>query len=138
MGGGAGRGSAGKSVGQTALGGGDLGGLRRHLQASSITMGNYQKQLNACQTQLSPTGNISFSAGKASGAGLVLSKPGAGNSGSVDLSFNAGSTASGTTCVSASATPATAANRPWFAPNQGGRATFGVFKSPIIYSRENY
>ena len=108
------------------------------LAASSITMGNYQKQLNACETQLSPTGNISFSAGKASGAGLVLSKPGAGNGGSVDLSFNAGSTASGNTCVSASATPATAANRPWFAPNQGGRATFGVFKSPIIYSRENY
>ena len=108
------------------------------LPASSITMGNYQKQLNACETQLSPSGNISLSAGKASGAGLVLSKPGAGNSGSVDLSFNAGSTASGNTCVSASATPATAANQPWFAPNQGGRATFGVFKSPIIYSRENY
>ena len=108
------------------------------LPASSLTMGNYQKQLNACETQLSPTGNVSFSAGRASGAGLVLSKPGAGNAGSVDLSFNVGSAASGNTCVAAATAPATAANRPWFTPNQGGRATFGIFKSPIIYSRENY
>ncbi|MCY7307485.1 MAG: LamG domain-containing protein [Rhodoferax sp.] len=108
------------------------------LPTSSISMGNYQKQLNACETQLSPVGSISIVAGKASGSGLLLSRPGATNAGSVDLSFNAGATASGITCVGAAAIPATAANLPWFGPNQGARATFGVFKSPIIYSRENY
>ena len=108
------------------------------LPTSSIPMGNYQKLLNACETRLSPVASISFVAGKASGSGLLLSRPGANNSGSVDLTFNVGATASGTTCVGALAIPATAANLPWFGPNQGARATFGVFKSPIIYSRENY
>lgn len=108
------------------------------LPMASITMGNYLKQLNACETQLSPTGNVTLAAGKLPGAGLVLTKPGAGNAGSVDLAINVGATASGNTCVAASESAAIAANMPWFGPNLSARATFGIYKSPLIYRRENY
>ncbi len=108
------------------------------LPMSSITLGNYVGQLNACETQLSPTGSITFSAGKLPGAGLVLSRPGAGNSGSVQLQVNVSNVAAGRTCVGATESNATAANLPWFGPNQDARATFGLYKSRLIYSRENY
>lgn len=108
------------------------------LPASSIAMGNYQKQLAACETQLTPAGNLVFSAGKPTGVGLVLTKPGAGNAGSVDLSINTTATAAGNTCVSGTPGAAAAANLPWFGSPTPARATFGVFKSPIIYGRENY
>ena len=101
-------------------------------------MGSYVAPLAPCATRLSPGTTISFVAGKPVGAGLVLTKPGAGNAGSVMLIVNAGATATGNTCVGASQSAATAANLPWFGPNQGARATFGIFKSPIIYGRENY
>ncbi|MDO8447624.1 MAG: LamG-like jellyroll fold domain-containing protein [Rhodoferax sp.] len=105
---------------------------------SSITMGNYLKQLNACETQLSPAGNVTMVAGKLPGTGLVLTKPGANNAGSVDLAINVSGIAAGNTCVGAAQSAATAANMPWFGPNQGARATFGIYRSPLIYRRENY
>lgn len=103
---------------------------------SSIKMGNYLGQLNACETKLSPTGNVTLTAGKLSG--LVLTKPGAANAGSVDLAINVSATATGNTCVGAAQSAATAANMLWFGPNLGARASFGVYKSPLIYRRENY
>lgn len=106
--------------------------------AASVRMGNFQKQLSACETRITPANNLVFAAGRPVGAGLVLGKPGAGNGGSVDLAINIDSVASGSTCVALSPSAATAANLPWLGPNIGARATFGVFKSPIIYSRENY
>lgn len=105
---------------------------------SSIAMGNYQSPLSACETQLSPAGSVTMVAGALPGTGLLLTKPGAGNAGSVDLTINVGSVPSGNTCVGTTQSAATAANMPWFGPNLGARATFGVFKSPIIYRRENY
>ena len=108
------------------------------IPASSIVMGNYLNLLSACKTQMLTVGNLSILAGKPAGSGLTLTAPGAGNAGSVDLRINAGAAASGNTCVSAAQSAATAANLPWFGPNLGARATFGVFKSPIIYRRENY
>ena len=108
------------------------------IPVSSIVMGNYLNLLSACKTQLLTVGNLSILAGIPAGPGLTLTAPGAGNAGSVDLRINAGATASGNTCVSAAQSAATAANLPWFGPNLGARATFGVFKSPIIYRRENY
>jgi MSHA biogenesis protein MshQ len=106
------------------------------LPASSIAMSNYRNNLVACETQL----------GYGSGSGalvngvtktLRLTKPGAGNSGSVDLTLNLTS-ASGNTCNSATASSATAANIPWFGNNPVSRATFGIYKTPIIYMRENF
>jgi MSHA biogenesis protein MshQ len=62
----------------------------------------------------------------------------AGCSGSVDLAFNVSNTAAGNICLSTTSSAATAANQPWFGPNIGGRATFGIYRSPLIYLRENY
>ena len=108
------------------------------IPVSSITMGNYLKQLSACKTQLSPTSSVTMSAGKLSATALVLTKPGANNSGSVDLAMNLGATPSGSVCLGTTASSATAANMLWFGTNPTARAVFGVIKSPIIYARENY
>ena len=106
--------------------------------ASAIQMGSYTENLNNCETQLSPTSSQTLAAGRLSS--LQLSKPGKGNSGSVLLTLNVSATpvASATTCVSVTATPATAANMPWFGTNPAARATFGKYRSPLIYLRENY
>jgi hypothetical protein len=108
------------------------------LPISSISMGNYSKQLNACETRLTPVGNVVMDAGKL--PGLRLSSPGAPNAGSVDLAINVGAAAVGNNCVSpdGSVSAATAADMPWFGVRQGARATFGIYKSPIIYQREIY
>jgi MSHA biogenesis protein MshQ len=66
-----------------------------------------------------------------------LTKPGAGNNGSVDLTLNLNSV-SGNTCISSTASLATTANTPWLGTNPLSRATFGIFKTPIIYMRENF
>jgi MSHA biogenesis protein MshQ len=94
--------------------------------------------LVACETQLSPMGSPVLVGGKLP---LKLTKPGKGNNGTVGLALNIGSAAVGSTCVSSSgaSTPATAASLPWFGiVNPAGRAAFGVFKTPLIYRRENY
>lgn len=108
------------------------------LNLSSISMSGYTGNLSACETQISPTSTQTLSAGKVPGEGLVLSRPGQGNSGSVLLTLNVGALASGNTCVTSSTSAATAAQRPWFGSNPAARATFGVYKSPLIYLRENY
>lgn len=100
--------------------------------ASSIAMGNYKYNLIACETQLSGTGTMS--SGKTT---ATLTKPGAGNNGSVDLTLNL-SSASGSTCTTSTASTATAASIPWFGTNPLSRATFGIFKTPVIYMRENF
>jgi uncharacterized repeat protein (TIGR01451 family) len=105
------------------------------LPAGSIAMGNYLGNLNACETRISPATTLLFAGGLSS---LTLSRPGAGNSGSVDLSVNEGATATGKTCLSASEANAVGGNVPWFGPNLGARAAFGLYKAPLIYMRENY
>jgi MSHA biogenesis protein MshQ len=104
----------------------------------SIVMSNYLKSLVACRTQISPSGTVTMVSGKLPGTGLVLSAPAAGYPGSVNLSLNIGTTATGSTCVSSSQSSAVAANRPWFGANPTARATFGIYKSPVIFRRENY
>lgn len=102
------------------------------IPATAVAMGNYRVNLNACETQLSGAGTVSN--GKAN---LSLSKPGAGNSGSVELSVNLNA-AAGSTCNSATASSAGNAALPWFGTiNPSARATFGIYKSPVIYLREN-
>jgi hypothetical protein len=101
------------------------------IPSSSIAMGNYKGNLAACGTSLSGAGTMS--AGKVT---ATLSKPGSGNNGSVDLTVNV-SSASGNTCTPTS-TPATAGVIPWFGTNASSRASFGLFKTPVIYMRENF
>ena len=108
------------------------------ISTATIVMGNYLKQLSACETQMSPVGSVALLAGTLPGAGLVLSRPGATNAGSVDLTLNLSATPRGNTCVGTSETAATAANMPWFGSNPTARATFGIYKNTLIYQRENY
>ncbi|MDP3141755.1 MAG: hypothetical protein Q8M52_08785 [Methylotenera sp.] len=106
------------------------------IPASSIAMDNYRNNLSACETQLGySSGTGAFVNGVS--RNLRLTKPGAGNNGSVDLTLNLNS-ASGSTCTSATASTATAAGISWFGNNPVSRATFGIYKTPIIYLRENF
>ncbi|MDI1276226.1 DUF6701 domain-containing protein [Methylobacter sp.] len=107
--------------------------------ASSIIMDNYFQSLNACETRFSPAGNLIMSGGILS-PGLNLTAPGSGNTGSVNLTLNIGSSAIGNTCATATQTSATAANMPWLGVNPTARATFGIYKgnSKLIYIRELY
>jgi MSHA biogenesis protein MshQ len=106
------------------------------LPASSIAMANYKNNLIACETQI---GYSSGSGAFVNGVSkyLRLTKPGAGNNGSVDLTLNLNS-ASGNTCNTATSSSASTASIPWFGANPISRATFGIFKTPIIYMRENF
>jgi MSHA biogenesis protein MshQ len=106
------------------------------IPASSIALSNYRNNLSACETQI----------GYSSGTGtllngvssyLRLTKPGATNNGSVDLALNLTS-ASGSTCTSSAASAATTASIPWFGTDPVSRAAFGIFKTPVIYLRENF
>lgn len=97
--------------------------------------------LSACASAVTVTGS-------APNQTVTLSKPGAGNAGWADLTLNLGATASGNQCttVGGAGGAATTANMPWMqynwsgtgVDNPRGRATFGVFRSPLIYRRENY
>jgi MSHA biogenesis protein MshQ len=121
------------------------------LAQANIAQGNYQKSLAACQTVAS-TSTVTF----ASGLGrLVLTKPGTGNIGSVDLSPQLGASivAGSKYCATAggSEAPATAASKSYlqgawngaatYDQNPTGRAAFGAYGARpqnYIFLRENY
>lgn len=117
------------------------------LAGTAVGMGNYQRNLSACETAVTPS-TIALSNGVAN---LVLPRPGAGNAGSVDLTLNLGATATGQSCTAVGSAPvsATAANLPYlqgkWAPGSpawtqdpSARASFGQYKAPLIYLRENF
>jgi len=106
----------------------------------TIAMRNYRGNLNACETVLSV--NSAMNKGLMS---LRLSAPGVSgntpNTGSVDLDLNFGAAAGDQTCTSAvpkNAVDGTAGMASWFGADPNARATFGVYKAPIIYMRENF
>jgi MSHA biogenesis protein MshQ len=110
------------------------------IQTSGIVMKNYRGNLNACETQL--TGSSAVSNGVLN---LTLTAPKIGadskpNSGSVDLEVNLnGLDPQDRTCTSSTESAATNAAIPWFGvPDPTGRASFGIYKAPIIYMRENF
>jgi MSHA biogenesis protein MshQ len=87
-----------------------------------------------------------FNAGRGN---LKFSKPGVGNTGSVDLTVQLGATAAGSTCVGAAPTAAAAASTSWlqgrwsgaaYDQNPVARASFGLYRGskPLIYLREMY
>ena len=109
--------------------------------------------LSACETGVTMGGS-------APNYTVNLSKPGSGNTGWTDMTFNLDTPVTGIQCLAPTTTAgpsATAANFPWLLYNWDGidqpvsapdgtlfddspksRATFGVYKSPLIYRRENY
>ena len=110
------------------------------LPASSISMGNYKNNLAACETQLGYTvGSGTLVNGFS--RNLRLTRPGSGNNGTVDLTLNLGSVGASPkdkTCTSATESSAIASGFSWFGANTTSRATFGIYKTPIIYLRENF
>jgi hypothetical protein len=121
------------------------------LAQSDIAQGNYQKNLNACETVVNAA-TVTFTSGLGK---LTLTKPGAGNSGSVDLSPQLGASiipgSQYCATVGGSAAAATAANKSYLQGNWGGaaaydqnptgRAAFGYYGAQprnFIFMRENY
>jgi len=109
--------------------------------ASAFSFGNWQNGLAACET--SGTSGGTASRGRIA---LTLSAPGSGNAGSVDLTPNVGSAASGNTCLAGASSAATAASLSWLQGKWGGaatytanptaRASFGQFNLQAGFRRE--
>ncbi len=97
--------------------------------------------LAACESAISVTGSPPNQL-------ATLSRPGAGNAGWANLVLNVGVTAAGSQCssVGGSGGAAATAAMPWLQfdwtgvglANPNARATFGLYRSPLIYRRENY
>lgn len=113
------------------------------LAANQVALSGWRRNLNACETSVSLSGR--FNAGRGN---LRLSAPGAGNTGSVDLTVQLGATASGSTCP---AGPAVVASQSWLQGHWSGaavqynqdpaaRASFGLYRGSksLIYLREMY
>jgi MSHA biogenesis protein MshQ len=96
-------------------------GLTFYPEVAAGVMGNH---LSATETTASVNASGKLAAGS---AGLKFSKPGSGNSGYVDIAIPLASQAW--------------LQYPWTGAgnvNPSGRATFGIYKSKLIYIRENY
>lgn len=117
------------------------------LASTNIGLGNYKKQLGSGETGISAA-TISFTAGIGN---MKLTKPGAGNSGSVDLVVDLGATTTPSMCPTWTPTtaPAAGANKSYlrgawcggsYDKDPTARATFGVYKNAneFIYLREMY
>lgn len=116
------------------------------IPGGSISMDNWQRNLAACETAIAPA-TLKLAAGRGF---FTLARPGNGNHGSTDLRVQLGASASGQACtaVGASAVAAVPANLPWLQGRWGGaanydtnpsaRASFGPYKSPLIYLRESF
>jgi MSHA biogenesis protein MshQ len=94
---------------------------------SSVSFGNFQKNLTTISVKGSPK-TVTLSSGV---GGFILSAPGAGNIGSVDMSIP------GLTGASCYVFPTPLG---CYLPSNTARATFGVYKgaNEFIYFRENY
>mgnify|MGYP005839064639 CR=1 FL=1 len=114
------------------------------LTAGHIALSNWRRDLAPCETSAVLSGR--FVAGRGN---LRFSAPGAGNTGSVDLTLQLGTTASGSACVGGTSSPATPAAQSWlqgasssgaYTQNPSARASFGLYRGSktLIYQREMY
>ncbi len=114
------------------------------LAAANVSLAGWKRDLNACETSVSLSGR--FNGGRGN---LRFSAPGAGNTGSVDLTLQLGASASGSGCVAGGAAPAVAASQSWlqgrgssgaYDQDPSARASFGLYRGSksLIYLREMY
>lgn len=114
------------------------------LAAGQVALSNWRRDLAACETSVNLSGR--FVGGRGN---LRLGAPGAGNTGSVDLTVQLGASASGSTCVGGAGSAAGPAAQPWlqgawtggaYDRNPSARASFGLFRGSrtLIYQREMY
>jgi MSHA biogenesis protein MshQ len=93
--------------------------------ASALSFSNFQRNLTTVSVSGSPlTINLANGTGR-----FTLAAPGAGHIGSVDMLIPA---LSGLSCETAPVLLGC------YLPSSTARATFGIYKSPLIYRRENY
>ena len=114
------------------------------LAGSNVSLARYQGGLSAVHMGASHV----IVAPIVAGIGRIkLTKPTPATQGSVDLFLNLGSVGSPSNCPGLAASGSVSAALPylsgmWCGSNSDrdpvARATFGVFKSPLIYRRENY
>lgn len=117
-----------------------LGDSCTSVDPKSITMRNYRGNLSACETYIS---SISSMGNGVINATLAAPKVGADskpNTGSVDLEININSASGEQTCQNSGAPISSILDsKPWFgATDPSARASFGIYKAPIIYMRENF
>jgi cytoskeletal protein CcmA (bactofilin family) len=100
----------------------------------------YKRNINVCETILSVGAMMSRGLLSLKLSAPGIAQDGVPNTGSVDVEVNLG-TAENTdkTCITAVEVPATNGMLPWFgAVDPKARATFGIYKTPIVYMRESF
>lgn len=118
--------------------------------STHVNFGNYRKTLTSADSNLQ-TSPVTVSAGRAK---LVLSKPGAGRSGSFDVGLSLSGSATASTCMASFSPVAGDAattgagmgylRGAWcgsaFDKDPSARATFGLYRGAdnLLYQRENY
>ena len=110
------------------------------IDPKSITMKNYKANLSACETYISSITTASNGVSNVILAAPKIGTDGKPNTGSVDLEINLNSATGDQTCQS-SGSPISAlkADLGWFGTVEpSARASFGIYKAPIIYMRENF
>ncbi len=118
------------------------------LAAANVALSNYQSPPKAVAPLLSASNLSSVTVGAISaGQGTITLAPTAYATGSVDLVANLGSTGSPSNCAGLSNGSSSSAGLAYLSGqwcgtandrNPTARASFGIFKSPLIYRRENY
>lgn len=117
-----------------------LGDSCTTIQPSSIVMKNYHGNLTACETRLTGSATMTNGVLNMSLSAPKIGADGKPNTGSVDLEVNVGSVTAGEkTCLTTTESAATAGAIPWLgSTDPSARASFGIYKAPIIYMRENF
>ena len=118
------------------------------LSAANIALDNYQSPPKAVPPLLSSSNLSTVTVGAISaGRGTITLTPTAKATGSVDLVVNLGSAGSPSNCAGLSNGSSSSAGLAYLSGqwcgvandrNPTARASFGVYKSPLIYRRENY
>lgn len=118
------------------------------LGAANIALDNYQSPPKAVPPLLSSSNLSTVTVGAISaGRGTITLAPTAYATGSVDLVVNLGSAGSPSNCAGLSNGSSSSAGLAYLSGqwcgtandrNPTARASFGVYKSPLIYRRENY
>lgn len=112
------------------------------IDSKSIVMKNFKGNLSACETFMSGIYSANNGLVTAKLAAPKVGSDGRPNVGSVDLEVNLGNAVSGeSTCQSNSGTvgAGNGDKLDWFGTTDPvGRASFGIYKAPIIYMRESF
>lgn len=112
------------------------------IDSKSIVMRNFKGNLTACETFMSGIYSANNGLVTAKLAAPKVGSDGRPNVGSVDLEVNLGNAVSGeSTCQSNSGTvgAGNGDKLDWFGTTDPvGRASFGIYKAPIIYMRESF